>query len=173
MPHPIEQFLPTPQETPYRTTAYIPKESKPSTWLTPRNVSIAALTLGTGAAVIGTAVYLANSMFTETITDQFMSSNDTAPLNYTDSPFNHTNPSINYILEIYKNVQASNLTECTPGFTKYWERVQMNGLTLCNYVRHAINLFKDPCPDTPASCQDVANVMKECQEFMSEEFPDC
>lgn len=156
------------QENGISSVVYIPNATR-SNWLTRRNVFIGTtLTLGIGAA-IGITIYLTNKMFAETSVNQPMSSNDTELF---------MNQSSRSLWHLYKHVEETDFTYCASDFIKHWEDFKGCGTSLCHCVRNARDVFEKYChiyaQNAPLSeCQDVANTIQRCKEFMSRDYSDC
>lgn len=153
----IEMSSLNPQQE--NSISYIPNTTG-SNWLTRRNISIGtALTLGIGAA-FGITIYLTNKMFADN-TEPFM------------------NQSSLSLWHLYQDLEKTDFTHCALGFTKHLEEFRDCGTSLCHCIRNARDVFEKYCPIyaqnivASSACQDVANAIQGCKEFMSRDYPDC
>jgi hypothetical protein len=151
---------------PLPTVVYVPRKATCSNWLKYSSISIAVL----GIAAIGATVCLTSSIFNEKVTSPNMASNDTSPF---------TNQSTASLWDIYKYVEETDFTQCGPAFTKHWKLFESCGPSVCDCVRNARDVFEKYCSlyaqgILPSyKCQDVANVIQRCKEFMSTDYSGC
>ena len=153
-------------------TVHVPKRS--FNYLIRRNVTIAAGAMIGCGIVVGAVMYLARSAFTDHPISDGIDSAFTEHPTLEDRMQYFPNLSSLSLYKIYKYLtgEESVFSQCKPDFTHHLAVFPNCGISLCDCIRNAREVFENHCSiyaqnvvQNPSECQEVANTMQRCKEY--------